>query len=115
MWSTVALEILVIVGLLLINGIFAMSELAIVSARKVRLKQAGDAGSAGARTALELTESPTRFLSTVQIGITLVGVLAGAFGGATLSDVLAEAMAEFAVLEPYADALSLGIVVLLIS
>lgn len=115
MLSAMALELLVILGLLVINGIFAMSELAIVSARKARLQQAVDAGSAGAQTALELTESPTRFLSTVQIGITLVGVLAGAFGGATLSKALAETLTKLSVLEPYAGVLSLGIVVILIS
>jgi putative hemolysin len=115
MLSAIVLELLVILGLLVLNGIFAMSELAIVSARTARLKQASDEGSMGAQVALELTESPTRFLSTVQIGITLVGVLAGAFGGATLAEVLAEGLAEIALLEPYAHALGLGMVVVLIS
>jgi putative hemolysin len=83
--SGVALQITVIVLLTLINGLFAMSETALVSSRKARLKQRAEAGDRGARTAMQLADSPNRFLSTVQIGISLVGVLAGAFGGATLA------------------------------
>jgi putative hemolysin len=79
--SGVALQITVIVLLTLINGLFAMSETALVSSRKARLKQRAEAGDRGGRAALELADSPNRFLSTVQIGISLVGVLAGAFGG----------------------------------
>ena len=79
--SGVALQIAVIVVLALLNGLLAMSETALVSSRKARLKQRAEAGDKGARAALRLAESPNRFLSTVQIGISLVGVLAGAFGG----------------------------------
>ena len=79
------LEIAVILILILLNGLLAMSEIAIVSARKVRLEQRSQAGSASARTALELANQPNNFLSTVQIGITLVGVLSGAFAGATIA------------------------------
>jgi Cyclin M transmembrane N-terminal domain len=79
--SGVALQITVIVLLTLINGLFAMSETALVSSRKARLKQRAEAGDRGARTAMQLADSPNRFLSTVQIGISLVGVLAGAFRG----------------------------------
>ncbi len=75
--------------LTLLNGLFAMSETALVSSRKERLRQRADASDRGARTALELADEPTRFLSTVQIGISLIGVLAGAFGGATLAEPLA--------------------------
>jgi CBS domain containing-hemolysin-like protein len=67
--------------LTLINGAFAMAEMALVSARKARLAQKADAGDAGARAALDLVDNPTRFLSTVQLGMTLVGIVAGAFGG----------------------------------
>lgn len=82
----IALEIGVLVALTLLNGLFAMSELALVSSRKVRLQQMAESGSRGARTALRLIADPTRFLSTVQIGITMVGVVAGAYGGATLGE-----------------------------
>ena len=77
----VALQIAVIVVLTVLNGHFAMSETALVSSRKARLRERAEAGDKGARAALELADSPTRFLSTVQIGISLIGVLAGAFGG----------------------------------
>ncbi|MEO8531313.1 MAG: CNNM domain-containing protein, partial [Deltaproteobacteria bacterium] len=77
-------EVLVILALIVLNGVLAMSELAIVSARPARLKAMADRRVRGARTALMLGEDPGRFLSAVQIGITLVGILAGAFSGATL-------------------------------
>src|SRR5215212_8567152 len=80
------LELTIALVLIALNGLFALSELAIVSARKVRLKVMADSGRPGARRALALTEDPGRFLSTVQIGITLVGILAGAFSGAALSE-----------------------------
>ena len=83
------LEILIVAGLILLNGALAMSELAVVSARPARLKTLVDAGSSGAETALRLAEDPGRFLSSAQIGITLVGVLSGAFSGATLGGRLA--------------------------
>lgn len=79
-------EIAVIVVLVVLNGWFAMSELAIVSSRKARLAARAAEGSKGAQTALALAENPARFLSSVQIGITLVGILAGAYSGATLTD-----------------------------
>src|SRR3712207_7750588 len=79
--SSVALQIAVILLLILLNGLFAMSETALVSSRKARLRQRAEEGDGGARAALELAEEPNRFLSTVQIGISLIGVLAGAFGG----------------------------------
>jgi hypothetical protein len=82
--SSLTTELLLILLLLLINGLLAMSEIAIVSARKTRLQQRAEAGDAGAAAALDLAREPTRFLSTVQIGITLVGILAGAFGARPL-------------------------------
>lgn len=82
-------EILLILFLTLLNGVFSMSETAIVSARRARLQQRADAGDEQAKAALELARQPDRFLSTVQIGITLIGILAGAFGGARLSEDLA--------------------------
>src|SRR5215217_1108850 len=98
----VSLQIAVIVALTLLNGLFAMSETALVSSRKARLRQRSQEGDKGARAALELADSPTRFLSTVQIGISLIGVLAGAFGGAALAGPLAEALRGVPALAPYA-------------
>ena len=83
-------EILVVVVLTVINGVLSMSELAVVSSRPARLKVLADQGSKGAATAIRLADNPGRFLSTVQIGITLVGVLSGAFSGATLGARLSE-------------------------
>ncbi len=83
-------EITVVLVLIVINGLLAMSELAVVSSRPARLAVMRDQGSTGAGTALRLAEDPGRFLSTVQIGITLVGVLSGAFSGATLGERLAD-------------------------
>ena len=87
--TTLTLEILIVLVLFLANGVFAMSEMAVVSARRSRLKQLSGAGDAGAAAALRLAEAPDRFLPTVQIGITLVGLLAGAFSGITLAEEIA--------------------------
>lgn len=104
-------EILFVLSLMFVNGLLAMSELAVVSSRKSRLgKMAGD-GSAGARIALRLIDDPSRFLSTVQIGITLVGILAGAFGGATLADRLGDWFNTFAFVAPHGDTVAIGMVV----
>lgn len=111
----VSTEILLIVLLALFNGVLAMSEIALVSARKVRLRQRAEAGDKGAQVALEVAAAPGRFLSTVQVGITLVGIFAGAFGGARLADKLALQVAKVPVLAPYADAIGLGTVVVAIT
>ncbi|MXP63381.1 HlyC/CorC family transporter [Roseomonas sp. M0104] len=108
----VVLELAVILLLVLLNGVFAMSELAIVSARRVRLLGLQRAGRTGASAALALAEDPQRFLPTVQVGITLVGVLAGAFAGQGLARRLGNVLAIVPGLEPYAGEISLGIVVL---
>ncbi len=108
-------EILIIFLLILANGYFAMAEIALVSARKVRLQQRADDGDAAAKAALELAENPNRLLSSVQVGISLVSVLTGALGGATLSDDLAIVLARVSWLEPYANSLALAIVVILIT
>jgi len=105
-------EILLIILLALFNGVLAMAEIALVSARKVRLRQRAQEGDRGAQAALELAGSPGRFLSTVQIGITLVGILAGAFGGATLAEEMAAWFARLPLLAPYNEALGLGVVVI---
>src|ERR1700684_44714 len=84
------LQLAIIFLLILVNGFFAMAEMAVVSARKARLQHAADSCRAGAAVALELERDPGRFLSTVQIRITVIGVLASVLGGATLAQVLAE-------------------------
>lgn len=110
--SVIASEILIIVLLVLANGVFAMAGIAIVSCRKNRLRKLAEQGDARAQAALELAESPNRFLSTVQVGITLVGILAGAFGGATIAREIAKALREVPALARYGDAVGIGVVVL---
>jgi putative hemolysin len=109
--SIIISEILIVIGLFVANGLFSMSEMALVSARKSRLKQLAEAGDPGAAAALRLVASPDRFLPTVQIGITLIGLLAGAFSGATLAAELAAALKSLPGLATYAEALSVGVVV----
>lgn len=108
-------EILVVIVLTVINGVLAMSELAVVSSRPARLKVLSDQGSKGAAKAIKLAENPGRFLSTVQIGITLVGVLSGAFSGATLGARLSEWLGTHGFSNTAADALGVGTVVVLIT
>ena len=108
-------EILVVVVLTVINGVLAMSELAVVSSRPARLKVLSDQGSKGAAKAIKLAENPGRFLSSVQIGITLVGVLSGAFSGATLGARLSEWLGTHGLSNAAADALGVGTVVVLIT
>jgi putative hemolysin len=109
--SSILLEVVLILLLLVINGVFSMSELAVVSSRKTRLEHWAEDGDAGAHAALALASHPTNFLSTVQVGITLVGVLAGAFGGAGIADTLAEALRDVRWIGAYADPIALGLVV----
>ncbi len=106
------IEILIILVLILINGFFSMAEIALVSARKVRLEQNAEEGDKGAAIALELNQSTSRLLSSVQIGITLVGILTGAVGGATLAERLAEPLMKVKWLEPYAGGVAIVIVVI---
>ncbi len=108
-------EIVTIIVLIIVNGIFAMSEFALVSSKRTRLKQLAEEGNTGASAALELSTKLTPFLSTIQIGITLVGILAGAFGGATVAEGLAVYLKDFPVLAPYSNALSITLVVLVIT
>ncbi|MBE5073903.1 HlyC/CorC family transporter [Erythrobacteraceae bacterium E2-1 Yellow Sea] len=96
-------DLLLIAGLILLNGVFAMSELAIVSAKPARLRSARDKGSVGARVALQLAADPGKFLSTVQIGITLVGIIAGAYSGASLGGPVGERLAAMGVPAKWAD------------
>jgi putative hemolysin len=109
------IEILVVVVLIILNGLLAMSELAVVSSRPARLQVMREQGSKGAGTALTLAEEPGRFLSTVQIGITLVGVLSGAYSGATLGERLAAWLQEQGLSEGAADTLGVISVVIAIT
>jgi putative hemolysin len=109
--NNILIEIVIIFFLLLANGMFAMAEISVVSSRKGRLKKLVADGVPAASRALRLAEEPSRFLSTVQIGITLVGILAGALGGATISEKVAAAVAQVPALEPYSQAIGLVLVV----
>jgi putative hemolysin len=109
--TTILLEVGLILVLTVFNGVLAMSEIAIVSARHARLQRRANEGDRGAEVALKLAADPNRFLSTVQVGITLVGIFAGAFGGATLAQELAVGLEKLPVLAGYWQAVSLAIVV----
>ncbi|RXA19972.1 HlyC/CorC family transporter [Methanosarcina sp. MSH10X1] len=109
------LEIAIVLFLIALNGLFSMSEFALISAKKTRLKQRAEEGDTRADTALKLANEPTPFLSTIQIGITLVGIFAGAFGGATIARGLAAYLVEFPALAPYSGGLSITLVVLIIT
>ncbi len=113
--AEIATEIALILILLIANGIFSGSEIAIVSARKVRLEQLADQGNRKARAALKLASSPNNFLSTVQIGITLIGILSGAVGGATLAQRLKPVFDGIPALKPYSEGISVAIVVTIIT
>jgi putative hemolysin len=104
-------DIFIILTLILLNGVFSMSELALVSSRRIRLEKLSENGSRGARAALQLAEDPSRFLSTVQVGITLIGIFNGAFGEASLVARLTPQVAGVPVLAEYAREISLGVVV----
>src|SRR5262245_41285035 len=109
------MTILIIVLLLVLNGLFAMAEMAVVSARKSRLQQLANSGSTGAQTALDLSTSPETFLSTIQIGITLIGILAGALGERTLVTQTAAWLSRVPELAPYSGDIAFAIVMVLIT
>jgi putative hemolysin len=111
----IVIEILFVLFLVLLNGLFAMGEMALVSARRARLAVLAQSGRRGAALARRLVEQPSRFLPTVQIGISLVGIIAGVFGGAQIADRLAFALRIFPALRPFAGTLSLVLVVLVIT
>lgn len=106
------MEILILLGLIIVNGVFAMSEMAIVSSRKAYLQERLDKGQGGAQDVLDLLNEPNRFLSTVQVGITLVGIIAGAFGGSAIAGDIAEFIrANSPQLAPYAGEIGFGLIV----
>jgi len=109
--SDLSTELLILFLLLLANGVFAMAEISIVAARKAWLKQLADKGNERAKAALAIAREPSRFLSTIQVGITLIGVLAGAFGGTTVAELLTGFLGRFEFLAPHAHAIALGLVV----
>src|SRR5215204_1360900 len=109
------IEVSVVLVLIILNGLLAMSELAIVSSRPARLRQMVDRNVNGSRRALALASDPGKFLSTVQIGITLVGILSGAFSGATLGPRLAGLLMGFGMSAAVADAIGIGAVVAVIA
>ncbi len=109
------MEIIIILLLIILNGVLAMAEIAIVSARKSRLKQQANEGSKNAQAALELVQSPGRFLSTVQIGITFIGIFAGAFGGETIAKNLSSFLKNVSLLTPYAEGIAVLLVVAFIT
>lgn len=109
------MEIIIILLLIILNGLLAMAEIAIITSKKARLQQKANEGDKKAQLALELANSPNRYLSTIQIGITLIGILAGAFAGTTIADYLAAAFYSMHIIHPYSDALALFIVVLIIT
>lgn len=111
----VFVEIGILIVLVIANGVFSMSEIAVVSSRRARLQQMADSGNAGARSALRLSENPGRFLSTVQVGITLIGVLSGAFGGAALSSRLSPLLEPLPVVGGSADSVAFALVVIIIT
>lgn len=108
-------EVVIIILLILGNGVFSLAEIALVSARRTRLQRLANEGKRQAIVALDLASKPSKFLSTVQFGMTLVGILAGAFGGATIAESLNLWLMSFPPLRPYSHALALGAVVLAIT
>jgi putative hemolysin len=106
------MEIIIIIALILLNGIFSMSEMSLVSSRKFKLESASKKGNKGAKTALELSENPTKFLSTVQIGITLIGILLGVYSGENLTTNVEIFFSQFELVKPFAHDIAVGIIVI---
>ncbi|MCU7549315.1 hemolysin family protein [Chitinophagaceae bacterium LB-8] len=109
------MEIIIILFLILLNGFFAMSEISVVSARRSRLEAAAKKGNAGARKAVEMAENPSRFLSTVQVGITLIGILTGLYGGEALSIQLKGVLDKIDFIAPYSEGVAVTLVVIVIT
>lgn len=113
--GNIGFEVSLILLLVIANGVFSMAEMAVVSSRKARLRQRAEEGSKGAAVALELATNPHDFLSTVQVGITMIGTLAGAFGGATIADKLSVYLKQFPQIAAYSDSIAITVVVLIIT
>ena len=100
------MEIFILIGLILLNGVFSMSEIALVSSRKARLEAQANKGNKKAKEALQLANHPDKFFSTVQIGITLIGILTGIFSGRNMQDDMQGVFNQWAVTAPYSDTLA---------
>jgi putative hemolysin len=109
------MEILIILFLILLNGVFSVSEIALVSARKFKLENSAKKGNSNARRALNLANNPNTFLSTVQIGITLIGILTGIFSGEKIEENLRAAIMSIPVLQPYAQTIAVAIIVIVVT
>jgi putative hemolysin len=109
------MELIIIIGLVLLNGVFAMSELALVSSKKYKLESAKKRGHSGAKTALDLSDNPTKFLSTVQIGITLIGILLGVYSGEKLTTDVKVMLLQIPILAAYAESLAVLVIVVFIT
>lgn len=109
------LELTIVVGLVLLNGFFALAEMSVVSSRRLRLQQMAEAGSSGAARAVALADDPGKFLSSVQFGITLIGIMSGAFGGATLGARLGPLLNEFSFIAPHGENVAFVIIVIFIT
>ena len=109
------MEIVIIIGLILLNGILAMSEIALVSARKARLETEAKRGNKSAGTALKLANEPDKFLSTIQIVITLIGILTGLYSGEALAHNFAVIIAQIPALEPYALGIAKTTIVIIVT
>lgn len=108
-------EILIILLLILLNGVFAMSEIAMVASRKSRLETAAKSGDKTAKKALELARNPSKFLSTVQIGITLIGILLGIYSGEKIEDNLENYLNDFELIKPYSETLAITLIVIILT
>lgn len=115
MSKIILMEILILLGLILLNGLFSMSEIALVSARKARLESAASAGSSKAAAALALAKSPNTFLSTVQIGITIIGIITGIYSGENITDDFEPYVAQIAMLQPYSQQIAVSVVVVIVT
>lgn len=109
------MEILIILFLIILNGVFSMSEIALISARKNRLENAAKKGNSNAQVALDLANSPNKFLSTVQIGITLIGILTGIYSGDKITTDVKLFIEGFEILKPYAQSISVAVVVVILT
>ncbi len=109
------MEIIILIILTLVNGFFALSEIAFVTSRRQRIEKKAHEGSKGAMTVLSLLKKPETFLSSIQVGITLIGIIAGAYGGATLTDDITPVFERVASLRPFAHELSLVVIIGLIT
>src|SRR5258705_11513369 len=109
------MEIIILLALIFLNGLFVMSEIALVSARKARLESQAEKGDAKARRALDLSNTPEKFLSAAQIGITLIAILTGVYSGERFSKDLQPLLERIAFLRPYAATVSITVIVIIVT